>query len=293
MMLDRISLVVLMTVGACGEDDSPPAAPVDAAQPSIGWRNAAPVAAISSPTSEQTFPTVRGDGLELIFASNRSGGAGCTDLWHSTRTTSTGVFDAPVPIAGMNTSGCEGSPNLRADGLELIFVMGPGPTSKLFHATRPSIADAWDSPTEVTALNINGFQISPSLSADGLTILFQSAAMGMANAPVFQAERTSTDAEFGAPHALTELASAQLGVGLSADGLSVITSEDGQRLETRIRSTISSPLNAAVTIDELVPNPSYPNIGQPFLTRDGSGLYYVRRNDMNHVEIWSASSAQN
>ncbi len=69
-----------------------------------------------------THPTVRRDGLEVIFSSNRPGSLGGIDLWVSTRATTHDKWSTPVNLgAGVNTPYDDRAPYLSDDGLTLIF----------------------------------------------------------------------------------------------------------------------------------------------------------------------------
>lgn len=255
-----------------------------------GWREAALITAIEASANEQMGPTVRGDGLELIFQSNRSGATGCGDLWRSMRTSTTSAFGAPTPLDGVNSTMCEGGATLRADGLELLFTRDSmSPAATIWRTTRATSADPFGTPTEVTELNIATAQLFPSLSGDGLTVVFQSASAPSGNMPVFQAERTSTSAAFGTPHALAELAMPNPGVGLGGDALTAIASSASlERLVAYTRTSVTDAFGAGTPISELLPNPMYKILSTPFVSRDGTEIFYARRNMGNHVEIWRA-----
>lgn len=256
----------------------------------VGWHDAAVITEIAAASNEQLGPTLSGDGLELIFQSNRSGATGCSDLWRAKRASTVAPFDAPSPLDGVNTTMCEGGPTMRADGLELLFHRdNMSAPSTIWRATRPTKADPFGTPTEVTELNIGTSQLFPSLSADGLVVVFQSASAPSGTMPVFQAERASVTAAFGTPHALTELAMPPPGVGLGGDALSVMTFSSGaERFVTHTRATPAEAFADPAPISELTPNPTYKILSTPFVSSDGSELFYARRNVGNHVEIWRA-----
>ena len=68
-------------------------------------------------------PNVRKDGLEIFFDSNRPDGQGSSDLWTSTRTSTTDPWSAPVNLgAGVNSTVVEGRPFLSFDGRTLYFM---------------------------------------------------------------------------------------------------------------------------------------------------------------------------
>ena len=79
------------------------------------------VAELSS-TSNETFPMVAPNGLELILTSNRSGGLGGSDLWVSTRATISEPWSAPVNLgAPINTSANDQRGGTYAGGTRLVF----------------------------------------------------------------------------------------------------------------------------------------------------------------------------
>jgi Tol biopolymer transport system component len=85
--------------------------------------------------SEQGM-TLSRDGLTIIFASDRSGGAGDTDLWSATRPSRTGTFSAPVNLGQVNSSGEDDDPKLSNDGRELFFSSTRSGSRRLWHALR-------------------------------------------------------------------------------------------------------------------------------------------------------------
>lgn len=62
---------------------------------------------------------ITGDGTELYFASDRSGGKGQLDIWVSKN--QNGEWQEPVNVAAVNTADSEGWPAISPDGNELWF----------------------------------------------------------------------------------------------------------------------------------------------------------------------------
>jgi Tol biopolymer transport system component len=87
-----------------------------------GWAGApALVAELSSPQPDLT-PSVRRDGLEVIFASGRPGGLGNFDLWQAFRTSIHEPWSAPTPLGpAINTEFVEVFPSLSSDADTLVF----------------------------------------------------------------------------------------------------------------------------------------------------------------------------
>jgi Tol biopolymer transport system component len=99
---------------------------------------------LNSPCTEQR-PSIRSDGLEIFFFSNRpaAGGAVCannTDLWVAKRDTLSQVWNVPENLGPVvNNASSEQQPYISSDGLTLYFSAnrpgGPG-LSDLYVTTR-------------------------------------------------------------------------------------------------------------------------------------------------------------
>lgn len=88
-------------------------------------------------------PAVTEDGLTVVFASNRDGGAGGYDLWLARRNTVAAPFAAPAPIAEIGSSADEYAGWLSPDGCRIYFSSGRGAATdagelhRLYVASRP------------------------------------------------------------------------------------------------------------------------------------------------------------
>jgi len=72
--------------------------------------------------SRDMTPSIRRDGLEIFFTSNRPGGLGARDLWVSTRPSTSDPWSKPVNLGPpVNQPGREEGPSLSWDGTELYF----------------------------------------------------------------------------------------------------------------------------------------------------------------------------
>lgn len=108
-------------------------------QPDGSWGPATMIAELSTSFNELR-PTVRPDGIEMFFDSDRPGGTGMRDVWTSRRDSIFSPWSAPEPLGpAINTSAQDGFPSLSSDGRSLIFTSnrpgGPG-GSDLYLSTR-------------------------------------------------------------------------------------------------------------------------------------------------------------
>src|SRR5262249_49510965 len=103
------------------------------------WGTPVLLTELSTPDATEAHPTVRADGREIFFYSNRTGSAGRNDIWTSTRTTVTAPWSTPVPVMALSTSFGEVHPALDLDGLTMYFASDrPGGSGgfDLYMATR-------------------------------------------------------------------------------------------------------------------------------------------------------------
>lgn len=110
-------------------------------------------------------PTVTADGLTLYFC--RSTGTSC-QLYRATRPDRFADFADPQPVASMPNAW---GPAVSRDGTELFYTTMSGNVGDLARATVSGTTITIDGP--VTELNDSGHQGFATLSADGLTILFE------------------------------------------------------------------------------------------------------------------------
>ena len=129
---------------------------------------------------------------QLFFASNRvlidpeTPGTGNLPIGHDIYvselqpdgTFGPAVLDEQLSLPFVPPSGVgdmEGRPMVRFDGREVIFVSdraGSVGGQDLWVATRDSVSDPWEEPTNVPNVNTGGFELHPYLSPDGRTLYF-------------------------------------------------------------------------------------------------------------------------
>ncbi len=93
-------------------------------------------------TANDFQPQPSEDGLTVVFASDRAGGLGKTDLWIAKRLSPTGPFAAPTPITELNSPHVESAGWLSADRCRIWFGSGRNTNDvnqQLFFAERPRL----------------------------------------------------------------------------------------------------------------------------------------------------------
>lgn len=175
------------------------------------WMNAAPVAVINTTGSEQ-YTDVRDDDLEIFVSSTATGGQGLNDIWVSSRNSTTVPFSAPLNLAAANSTASEDDPTVTGDGLELYFVSSGRPqggqgAASIYRITRPSLTQPWSTLVAyVSEIDSTAQDHSPSISADGLTIIWASLRTpGTGSSDLYIATRIDRNAKFSTPQELKEL----------------------------------------------------------------------------------------
>lgn len=146
------------------------------------WGNVKNLGSAINSAMKETHPTYHSPTRTLIFASNRGGGVGETDLWFSKLSEDGNSWSRPQSLGTKTNSGfIDEGPEISADGLLLYFSSTrPATTSgnNIWMSTRESVQDKWRIPKEVPNVNSNSDDLSPALSSDLLTLIFASTRTG-------------------------------------------------------------------------------------------------------------------
>jgi Tol biopolymer transport system component len=160
-------------------------------------------------TAYDERPSLTADGLAIFFDSNR-GTDGHYDIYIATRADVSADFGPPSPVTAINAANAnDQSPTISADGTVLYFMSdraGGAGGFDLYRATRANTSTPFGTPTAVAELNSANNDEDPVVSADGLTIFFESdRAGGPGSLDILKATRATTSDGFGTPVLVTEL----------------------------------------------------------------------------------------
>lgn len=139
----------------------------------------------------------------------------------------------PLPLASLNTPGVELDPFLEADGRTIWFVsMRPGGKG-IYFATRPSPYHGFGEPTFVPVTRSPDALSSPSITSNGLLLVYASADKARLSA----IHRPAVDADFTNPESIQFAAAGGYwpSAQISADGRQVFWTqapEEGKPLQT-------------------------------------------------------------
>jgi len=155
------------------------------------------VSELSLPGINDVAPTLRADGREMVFQSNRPGGVGTrADLWMSMRRSALEPWSVPENMGTpVNTSAAELQPSLSFDGRTLMFASDRAGSrgNDIWMSTRTSTGEAdsdgdaaddgshdtaprfsdWSRPVNLgPVVNSIGPDFDPFISKDGLSLYF-------------------------------------------------------------------------------------------------------------------------
>lgn len=128
---------------------------------------------INHPDAYVDCPFLSQDELTLYFTSSRSDGFGIRDLWMSHRQSRSAAWEAAINLGPeVNTSAFEQSPCVTDDELTLYFSRNVGGNFRLFRATRENKEAFFANVKELSNLNTGLCSSLPTLTADGLAMVY-------------------------------------------------------------------------------------------------------------------------
>jgi len=236
-------------------------------------------------TAYDRDPYVTPDERELYFSSTRLPDSMSSDIWVAKRPNTTTNFSTPAIATEFQSGGGESKVSFTADGKLAVLGSSRGTTDvDVWQFERDSITDPWGTATQthLTAVNTNGNDHDPTISADGLRLYL---APDGGTQDIAVATRTLRADDFGAPQVLATLSS---GMGdadpspslderiiVYASGRTSTPMPGNVWYATRANSSV--PFGAPVIVPDV--NTDAPE-GDPHLSTDGCRLYFARLVDV-------------
>jgi Tol biopolymer transport system component len=137
-----------------------------------------------------------------------------------------GAWNAPQPVASLNTVGLDSRPRLSPDELDVIFYSDRQGDRDIFEATRTSLDRPFSTPVLVPGINTIAVERDPALTPDGLQLFFATDRDGTLD--IYTANRTSKSGTFSTPQIITALSTTihDYFLSLSHDGLTIYFSSN-------------------------------------------------------------------
>ena len=124
----------------------------------------------------ESGPEISKDHLTLYYSHDLQAPPVARNLWYSKRDTVSSPWNAPQPIAELNTDYRDEMPSISDDGLILFFNSNrPGGFGSfdIWYSTRSSVDDAWSEPVNAgSAINTAEGEWQPEISVVDSTIYF-------------------------------------------------------------------------------------------------------------------------
>jgi hypothetical protein len=258
------------------------------------------VPAVNTPSTENA-PNLSQDGLTLRWSSNRTdipGSPGSNDIYEASRPHRYGSFGAVSRVpGGFNTANFDLTCHVMGSETLAWVANNTLGNYEIFEVTRTGPMAPWGAPVPVAPLSSAAVDWSPSVTADGLLMLFTSSRTAN-NFDVWESTRTSTALPWGAPVPVPSLSSAnpEFEVCVSGDGLACCVSQNvasNRDLYWSTRKLRTDPWSTPV----VVPNANSPQLDQgPSLSADGRELWFHSSRGGNpdvHVARWTGLTHQN
>jgi hypothetical protein len=177
-----------------------------------------------SMTGLEDDATPSNSGLEMFFARNMN-------VFRATRAHPTGAWDVGSVVEELSTADDDAPSWISPDGLRIYLQSQRAGTGMrdLYVATRPSIGAAWTTPVEIAELDSDANDVNPTLSADELTLVFDSDRGNAINQrDLYIATRAAIGHPWSAPIRIDELStgSAELDAFLAPDGRTLMFTSD-------------------------------------------------------------------
>jgi hypothetical protein len=292
--------VLPIVISGCGnggdEQEDPPPQSACGIPPTTAFASPTVVTAVNS-VGYDASPEVTIGQLSLYLHSDRLGGYGSHDIYVSNRADPTDEWGTPENLgSNINTEFDDRAPTVSSDGLTLMFASNRGGDLDLYTSTRSSVNDAWGPATNMgTTINSAEIDSGPSLSEDGLTLVFFSGRPGGTGLhDLYMSTRASTMDAWSAPTnlgATVNSDTSDVAPDISCDGLRIYFHSDRDG-NLDIWMAERSSLTAPWTTPTIIPTPVSTDDNElaPSISADESTLYFSRYTlGGDAPEIWKVT----
>ncbi|MBA3456321.1 MAG: PD40 domain-containing protein [Deltaproteobacteria bacterium] len=127
----------------------------------------------------------------------------------------------PVAMTDLNYAGEDDDPTLPDDQLEIYFTSNRSGAGDIYRSVRPSTTAGWSVPVAVTELTTAAIELTPEISADGLTLYF---ARDTGTLDIHVSTRATRTSPWSPPTLVSELSTAlnDDSAVISPDGLVIL-----------------------------------------------------------------------
>jgi len=246
------------------------------------WSEPVPVTEVNTDYGDRT-PSLSYDGLTLYFCRVDTPDFYYHRIYQATRPEPQGPFPSVQEISSLNYSdGHVACPWVSPDNLRMYYHRTePGSKWRLKVTERASINDPWQPGVNLDELNVLGDLGNPSLTEDGLTIVFcgNNLSGGQGGTDLWMANRPDKNSSFSNIVNLTELNTTANDVDpfIASNGLSLyFTSNiDGNyQIYKAERESLDAPFGNVEHLS-FFDTPGA-NSRLPSLSSDGSAFYFCR-----------------
>ena len=202
-----------------------------------------------------------------------------------------GAFGAPVLVTGINSDQDDASARLGEDELDITFARRAGTVWDLWRASRISIDEPFTAPALLTSVNSVSSDLWPTVSPDGLTLLFEADRTTPGTFHIWRSTRAAKTSPFGPPLPRPDLRDKDQEPMLANDHALYFSStmRGGLGLGEILRSAVDA--NGAIAAPELLVGGVNTDTQEdsPALTSDERTIYFRRVSATGEPDIYTAS----
>lgn len=258
--------------------DSPPGTPDARPDAATGW-TVTLIPELASPSEDQD-PSMRLDGLEIVWSSDRPGGLGGGDIWHATRASVSEPFTNIEPLTSLNSTSDDQSPEIGRTGLSFYFVSMRNGTRDVWSSFRATLGEDFPAPTLVTGLSTSFEEANLSVHANLIAVIDRTDASG--DRDLYLADRGVTSNPWPAGNPISEVNTTAFYEGspfISGDDLTLYFHRVDPALTGHYQIFVATRPSVMVPFEP--PQPMFqPDDSDPWASDDGKTMLISRGGDI-------------